>query len=440
MSAVLRSLPFALLGIALVALLAAAVMFLLRQLDLLPPDTLSIAAGAPGTAYHDMAMAYREVLARDHITLEIRETQGSVDNAASLGAAAGADIALVQGGVPLPEGAEGLAAVRVEPLWVFGRGEVAGDPASWAGARVAAGSAGSGTRLVADALLAITDAAALERGVAEPLGGSMAAQALLAGAVDFALFVAPADASYLSPLLASSDVALLSLAHSEAIALRMPGARLVRLPSGIIDYGRPMPATDLELVALVTRLVAREGLHPALVNRLIHAVDEVHAGPSLVPADGQYPSASDLGATANGYAAQLLNKGFSPLEALLPYWIVAQLNRVLLVLLPAILLLLPLLRVLPAFYGAVLSRRVYRHYARVHEIDEELVREGATLGAARLRTLQEELDAIERKLLRANLPNSYRKQAYTLLHHLDYVRKRGEEIAREGLRVEHPAA
>jgi TRAP-type uncharacterized transport system substrate-binding protein len=431
MSAILRSLPFALLGVLLVAMLFGAVSYVLRQLDLLPPTELSIAAGAPGSAYHATAQAYREVLARDEITLTIRETRGSVENAALLAGDDPVDIALVQGGVPLEDAVRGLAALYLEPLWVFGAENLPDDPNAWTDLRVAAGSEGSGTRLVADHLAEITGAGALGAAMAVQLGGADAVDALMAGSVDVALFVAPAEADYLRELLVAEGLRLHPLAHSEALALRLPGARLVRLPSGILDYRRQLPESDLELVALVTRLVARDGLHPALVNRLIHAVVEVHAGRGIIPADASYPAATDLDVEAIGYAEQLLKDGFSPLEAFLPYWIVAQFNRVLLVVVPATLLLLPLLRLLPALYAAVLQRRVYRHYARVHEIDEALLLRQEDLSAERLKALQAELDTIERKLLRTNLPNSYRKQAYTLLHHVDYVRKRSEELLKE---------
>jgi hypothetical protein len=265
--AMLRYLPFIVLGLLLIAALASAVAFLLRQLDLLPPDSLRIAAGPPGSAYHASASAYRAVLARDDIDLQIIETRGSVDNAA--------------------------------------------------------------------------------------------------------------------------------------------------------------------LIALVTRLVARDDLHPALVNRLVHAVLEVHRGGSIIPADRQYPAAVDLGVEPDDYATELLEKGFSPLEAVLPYWIVAQLYRVLLILLPALLLFLPLMRILPALYQWLYRRRVLRHYARVHDIDGRLMSERSSLGESDLRALRDELDAIERKLLQANLPNSYRKEAYTLLHHLDLVRRRSDEVLRD---------
>lgn len=425
----LRILGFVALGALLIALVLGAVTFVLRQLDLLPPDALTIAAGSPGSAYHDTALAYREILARDDIVLSILETQGSVDNAARLGE--DADIALLQGGVPLEGEFIGIASLFVEPLWVFAREDISLNPHDWAGLRIAIGAEGSGTRLVAESLAAFTGAEALSGEAALSLDSAASTQALLAGEIDAALFVAPVEAAYLQPLFDAQELHFLTLAHSEAIAERLPGARLVEMPSGILDYQRPLPAENASLVAMVARIVAREDLHPALVNRLVHAVREVHRGREIIPANSRYPAATDLGIPADSYATQLLEDGFSPLEKILPYWIVAQLNRVLLVLLPAILLLLPLLRLLPALYQAMLRRRVYSHYKRVHEIDNRLVKEGEGLSSQQLANLREELDLIERQLLNTNLPNSYRKQAYTLLHHLDFVRQRSDEIAQK---------
>lgn len=428
MRTLLRILPIVLLGALLFSGFASGVTYVLRRLDLYPPESLSIAAGMPGSAYYESALRYQEILAQDEIRLEILETAGSVANAASLAQENGADIALVQGGVPLPEEIVGLAAVRVEPLWIMTRSDLPGDPHEWTGLRVSAGTEGSGTRLIADKLATITGASILDRSNALTLTSTEAAQALLAGTLDASLFVAPVEAAYLQDLLQSDVVNIRSLVHSEAVALRLPGAQQIRMPSGLLDYDRPLPAEDLEIIALVTRLVAREDLHPAIVNRLLHAVFEVHRGDKVLPADRRYPASINLGVPADAYAEQLLEQGFSPLEDFLPYWIVAQLNRVLLVLVPALILLLPLMRMLPAVYGAILNRRVFRHYSRVHEIDETLANSGTALQDGELRNLRDELDAIEQKLLRANLPDQYRKQAFTLLYHIDYVRKRGEEI------------
>ena len=49
-----------------------------------PPDRITIATGSRQGAYFAFAERYREILARDGVTVEVRETQGSVENIALL--------------------------------------------------------------------------------------------------------------------------------------------------------------------------------------------------------------------------------------------------------------------------------------------------------------------------------------------------------------------
>lgn len=66
-----------------------------------PPATMTLAAGPVGGAYNEVAQRYREVLARDGITLEIIETAGSAENA-QLIANGQVDAAILQGGIAVP--------------------------------------------------------------------------------------------------------------------------------------------------------------------------------------------------------------------------------------------------------------------------------------------------------------------------------------------------
>jgi TRAP-type uncharacterized transport system substrate-binding protein len=67
-------------------------------LQLHPPRTLVLAAGSEGGGYYQIAERYRQILAHDGITLEIRETAGSVENA-SLIERGQVEVAIVQGGL-----------------------------------------------------------------------------------------------------------------------------------------------------------------------------------------------------------------------------------------------------------------------------------------------------------------------------------------------------
>ena len=65
-----------------------------------PPAKITMAAGAKGGAFEYFANRYREVLARSHVTLEIRTTEGTGENLKLLqDAKSGVEAAFVQGGV-----------------------------------------------------------------------------------------------------------------------------------------------------------------------------------------------------------------------------------------------------------------------------------------------------------------------------------------------------
>src|SRR5207249_11926300 len=78
----------------------------------------------------------------------------------------------------------------------------------------------------------------------------------------------------------------------------------------------------------------------------------------------------------------------------LPVWIAVTVERWALLLLPAVGILLPLIRILPSLYNSQMRRRVTRWYREVHDIDHALARatpEEAQAAAERLRNVQARL-------------------------------------------------
>ncbi|MGY6409755.1 MAG: TAXI family TRAP transporter solute-binding subunit [Alkalilacustris sp.] len=403
------------------ALLATAALTvgLFVALDLLPPRQITMAAGNPGTAYHALALEYRRVLAEDGITLEILETSGSVDNARAL--EAGAHLALLQGGVAAPAGTAPLAAVMLEPMFVLHRaGLEAGDPGTWEALRIAAGADGSGTRAAVRAVMA-----ALGDPVADgdllSLGTLEAAEALVAGRIDAAIFVAPVTAPYLVDLLPDPNLDLARLRDLAAIAARLDFVEVVEIPAAGIDYLRRLPPETVQLPAMVGRLVAAGDLHPALVDRLVAAARRIHARPDLVTPEGRFPSAEGLGSMLNPKAVQLLRDGPGPLDGALPFWAVAQINRVLVLLLPVLFLLVPLMRALPALYAWGMNARIWRHYDEVMAIDTAGETAADPQAIEALLARLSELDAAVR---RVRVARRFRHKAYGLRMHIDLVRAR----------------
>ena len=413
--------------LALAVSIAAAMAIWMIGRDLVPPRSVTFAAGMPGGGYHAFATRYAAILARDGIDVRILETAGSVENAERL-ASGQADVALLQGGVYAEEGAEALGAMFYEPLFVFARegANVSANPGDWAGLRLAVGPEGSGTRAASRALLTASGVAPDEATLL-PAGGGDAVAALRAGEADLALFVAPLSAPYLQPLFSNPEVGLLRLLHLDAVARRMDHAEIITLHAGAMSLRPVLPERSTELVAMVARLVGQRDLHPALVDRLVMAAREIHGNRDQITPEGTFPATSGITMPIDVNAYDLITDGPSTLSAYLPYWAVAQVNRLALLALPIIFLLLPLLRSLPGIYQWRMRAQVFRHYREIREIDEE-VREVES--AARLGELRARLEAIDAEIADLRLPIAYRHLAYTARLHVDLVRSRVDEKLR----------
>ena len=242
-----------------------------------PPGSLLLAAGPAGGAYETVAQDYAEILARDDIQLDILDTAGSVENAGLLNAGE-VDAAFLQGGIRVDANrAEAVGAVFFEPLiFLVNEGaDIPRNPALWSGLRINSGAPGSGT---AAAFRDFEQAVGLSE--ADNAHFSIAyvdaAAALLAGALDIAVFVAPIEAPYLKAAYEEPGLRVLALDHVEAISRRLEYATVVTVPAGGMSLDPVLPPRPINLVAIEARLVVRPDLHPALINRLAMAAIELH--------------------------------------------------------------------------------------------------------------------------------------------------------------------
>jgi len=417
------NIPNLVLTVVLLVVATVASVLLWYWLDLVPPDRVRMAAGHPGSGYHAIAERYRAILAEDGITLDIVGSDGSVENARLL-AAGEVGLALVQGGVPVVPASEAeieaVAVIELEPLLLFTRNRLGSFPPAWDGVRLAVGPEGSGTRHAWDMLTSAMDLPA--GAVAErPIGGQTAADALLDGEIDAAVFVAPLDAPYLEPLFAAADVRLSPIGNASGLARRLRAFLLTDLPAGVIDYRDRVPAESLALLAAPLRLAGREDLHPALVNRLVRAAQRLHGPPNLLRMEGTFPTTTGAGMPVNPTAASLLEEPPTAFEQMVPYWVSAQINRFALLLLPVLFILVPLFRALPGMYDWLLRRRIYRQYRELIAIHMEA---GRTRNEDERQRLATRLDNVEASLSNLKVPIRYRESTYLALNHVDLVRRK----------------
>lgn len=395
-----------------------------RALDPAPPTTVRMATGPEGGAYAAAGAALKARLAADGVTLELVASSGSVENLSLLSAkAGGVDVALLQGGVgpgaPEAEALDALAAVFLEPVWVFHRREIPlADLRGLAGLRVAAGPPGSGARALGERLLAENGLDG-SRVTLSALAGAEAAAALRAGEVDVAVFVTAPGRPFVVELLTAPEVSLLSFAHAEAYARRLRFLSPVTLPRGVVDPSRDAPSRDVTLVAAAATLVARESLHPAIQSLLVQAAFDVFREGDLVSAPGRFPNRELAGLALSKEAARYLERGGpGMLRSFLPFWAANLVDRLWVLAIPLLTLMYPLIRTAPPVYRWGVRRRIIRWYRDLRRLEMEGREARSADERARVRA---ELDRLLTDVGRIEVPLPYNDDLYRLRGHIRLV-------------------
>jgi hypothetical protein len=320
--------------------------------------------------------------------------------------------------------------VFYEPLWLFYREDAAqrlvGQPeltrlAQLAGGTLNIGAPGSGVPPLMERLLAANavapDAIALQRLPVTP-----AVVDLLEGRLDALALASAPEALMVQMLLRTPGIRLMDFAQSEAYSRRFPFISPVVLPRGVIDLGRDQPAADVRLVAPTAVLLARDSLHPALVQLFVQAAQQVHGGAGWFHRKGDFPSAANTERPLAPEAQRYYRSGPPFLQRYLPFWLANLADRMWLALLGIIAVLIPLARVLPPLVEFRIRRRVFRWYAQLRAVEE-------ARGSRPASELLADLDEIEHRVDRISVPLSYADELYALRGHIDMVRQRVQGAA-----------
>lgn len=427
--------PFLLLGLLLLALAY-------WVLDPTPPRHVTLATGAPQGAYTEFGHRYAALLEKHGIRVEIRTTQGAAENAALLrDPDSGVDIGFAQGGAAdvQDDGLLSLGSVFYEPLWLFYRDDSArrllpkparaaagaAEPpaltslAQLAGWKLNVGAPGSGVPPLMERLLQANGVApsALTLGK-QPL--TPAVVELLAGRVDALVMASAPESHMVQMLLRTPGIRLASLSQAEAYARRFPFISHVVLPRGVADLASDTPAQDVHLIAPTATLVARESLHPALMQLFVQAAQQVHGQPGWFQHKGDFPSAQNTEWPLAAEAQRFYKTGTPWLQRYLPFWLANLLDRMWFALVAIVAVLLPLSKVVPPLYQFRVRSRVFRWYGQLRVVEEAVERRPAL-------ELLRELEDIEARVGRVQIPLSYADQLYDLRSHIQLVRRRLRE-------------
>jgi TRAP-type uncharacterized transport system substrate-binding protein len=434
------ALPFILL---VLALLAGAYYFLKPN----PPKRVVLATGTDQGAYAAFGKRYQEELKRYGVEVVLRSSAGSRENLRLLrNPKEQVQIAFVQGGasVAQPTAEENekgdddsiplmsLGSVFYEPLWLFYRVDSAkkvaksGELTEFSqlrGLRVNTGNRGSGIPGVMNRMLSanLMEREDIKR---SSLDLTPAVTALLEDKLDAVALVSAPEAVLVQMLMQTPGIRMFEFTQAEAYGRRYRFLNAVTLPRGVVDLARNVPPRDVVLVAATTSLVAREDLHPALIQLFVQAATRIHSAGGWIARPGQFPTPQNTEFPLARDADRFYRNGPPAMQRYMPFWAANMVERMWVALLSILVVLLPLSRVLPPLYTFRIRSRVFRWYRDLRQIEDEVGRGGASNDS-----LLERLDRLDDKVARVALPLADPDELYALRSAIRLVRNRLRGVA-----------
>jgi hypothetical protein len=394
-----------------------------------PPDTLTITSGPEGSIFRSNAEKYRKILARSRVKLKILPSKGALQNLERLSDPRfHVDIGFVQGGV-----ADGLSidnlvslgSISFEPLLIFYRGTKPIKVLSeLAGKRIAIGQTGSGTHALSMTLL---EANGITPGVTttfQDQDAEDAANGLIKHEVDAAFLMGDvASGKIMRALYNTPGIRIFDFAQADAYTRRIIYLNKLELPMGSIDFGKNVPAHDIQLVGPMVELIARKNLHPALCDLLLEAATEIHGKPGLLRHRGEFPAPLEHEFRISDDANRFYKSGKGLLYRFLPFWVASLVNRVVISFVPVFFVLFPIVRFVPGLYRWRTEMRISRWYRALLILEQDVA---VLQTAQKEETFIKRLDKIEEAVNKMKVPASFGNQFYVLREHIEFVRRRLE--------------
>ena len=412
----------------LIAALFAGIWFILPQ----PPQTLTIATGFPDGLYSQFANHLKTELAKEKITLQIRNTGGSVDNLALINDPnSGIDLAIVQSGVGDPVKYPellSLAGIFYEPLWVWYRqpafakeGGALTQLSQLQGKRISIGNDGSGTQILSNAILKLNEINA-DLVKLEKLKPDEAIEKLQKGELDVAFIVAAGEAPILKKFYQIPGIRLMNFDQAEAYTRVLPYLDRIDIPRGIISIAHDQPKQDIRTIASTATLVARNDINPATVSLLLGASYDILRNYSRLQKPGQFPSSKGLDFPMDMDAEIFLRHGPSFFYRHLPFWGAVWVERFIKILIPLLIVLIPVFTYLPAIFNLSLKVKLSRLYKILKNIEKRSNSPDNYL------LLHTELLNLEKRIQQIKVSAMQSKEVYDLKAHVALVRHQLEKL------------
>jgi hypothetical protein len=191
------------------------------------------------------------------------------------------------------------------------------------------------------------------------------------------------------------------------------------LPEGILNLSKKIPPQDIHLVATTSSLIVRESLHPALQYLLLDAAVEIHSRAGWLNKRGEFPSPKELDFPSSSFAERFYKKGRPFLLAYLPFGVAVLVDRLILILVPVAIVLIPLMRGIPWLYSWRNRRKFYRWFGELKNLESDVMKNSEP---EKVLEYQGRLDQIEASVNRIRVPLILFGEVYRLKEYVDSVR------------------
>ena len=417
-------------GLPAAVVIGVALAFAGKLVQTAPPGHIRMISGSPGSSFRNLSEKYKKIIEGHGVKVEIVPSEGALDNLRRLAEPKSSiDVGFVQGG--LTDGVDtsqlvSLGTVFTQPLMVYYRLEQSIDRLSeLKGKRIAIGAEGSGTHALALKMLKAND---MDDKTATLVAdhGEEAARSLVAGKVDAAFLMGDSvTPQVMRGLRDAAGVRLMSFRQADGYVRRLKFLSRMTLPEGALELGKDYPSENVSLVGPAVELIAHKDLHPALSDMLIAAAREVHSGPGMYRTAGEFPAPLEHDFPISSDAERYYKSGGQFLYKRLPFWLASLVDRVLVVVLPLLVIVVPATRTVPSLYRWRVRSRIYRWYGALMAIERDM-----TLARTHddRQTIAQRLDEIERAVNDLKTPLSFADQLYVLRDHVAMVRRRLDHV------------
>jgi uncharacterized protein len=383
-----------------------------------PPTTITLAVGNKGGAYEPIAVRYRERLARHHVKVNFRLTEGSLETLRLLrDPRSGVDAGFMLGSlIDSPDSSElvSLGRFTYSPIWIFHRSsEPINGPSQLKGKRISMTAVTRRLRIGILTAYGVND----QNATFLTSNSLVNTEALLHGETDAAFFSQQVNTANIQRLLRDPAVRLMNMTEAEALTELFPSLNHLVLRKGVIDLEKNIPPNDVSLIAVTSVVLARASLHPEMIYLLAQTMKAEHGRGGIFQRVGEFPTQIDPEFPMAEEAVDYYKNGPSLLQRYLPFWMINYAKRVAAIVVAAIAIVIPLFTYAPKIYDWFLQSQVKRLYRRLRAVEGRLQ---GNLSVPEVMTLQNDMDGINRSA--RVLPLRHSDLFFPLIMHIDLVR------------------